>query len=55
MMLWLLDAFLAADEAVSRCFVVRLISGAILDSLFGRPDELDYVSTTTPPSPPKFS
>jgi hypothetical protein len=53
-MIWALETYLSAEDQLRRCFLFRLCQDAVLDIVFGRPDAPDYVSTTTPPSPPPY-
>lgn len=48
----MIEALVWVDSLVARMPIVGRLRGAVLDSLFGRAEDYDYVSTTTPAGPP---
>ena len=48
----LFDAGHKLDSALSRCFMYRSARAVVLDTILGPAEDVEYVSTTTPSSPP---
>lgn len=49
------DIFLEVDVRASRCPLYAAPRDALLDSILGPPESFEYVSRTSPPSPPPSS
>jgi hypothetical protein len=49
------EVVLEADGLASRCPLYAAPRDALLDSILGPPESFEYVSTTSPPSPPPSS
>lgn len=49
------EVILEVDRVASRCSLYAVPRDALLDSILGPPESFEYVSRTSPPSPPPSS